>query len=76
MLDFVPENQAILPEKYFFANIGFIPPELYDKTDTVPGIEVDMWCMGILFYRILSKNWPFEGETGLKIMRKNQICEM
>lgn len=72
-------------EKYFYlcdygmrisneSNVNYLAPE--ELCGKEIGLEVDIWCVGILLYYILSGNYPYESENDKETKRKIETMEL
>jgi len=51
--------------------LNYEPPEIVRREPYRPD-KVDIWCMGVMLYSALTKNYPFQGDTKDEI--RDNIC--
>lgn len=56
-------------QKIFCGTPSYMPPELVKKKDYYAG-PVDMWCMGVILYKLATNDYPF-GACNDKSLDKN-----
>ena len=54
--------------KTYCGTFDYVAPEILERKDY--GLSVDIWCLGILVYELLSGKMPYEGDKRTIICKK------
>jgi len=60
LIDFGLSKKLIVPFKQGVGTPYYVAPEILEREY---GLEVDVWALGILCFRMLGGVFPFEGES-------------
>lgn len=54
--------------KTYCGTFDYVPPEILEKKDY--DLSVDIWCLGVLTYELLTGKVPYEGDKHTVVMSK------
>jgi tRNA A-37 threonylcarbamoyl transferase component Bud32 len=58
LVDFGFACESLSRQKIFCGTPSYMPPELVKRKDYYP-LYVDLWCLGVILYKLLTSNYPF-----------------